>query len=151
MSRPLNSIFPLSKCVSTLKRGDVHTGRSTTRLKAGGEGPSFYGDPPDRQQLLLRFRVHVATQLPMGRSPGRGTLPSDNITTKKDPIRPSMPGGKTPYTDVANQELYVALTVLSGAYLFVKGCMIPTTGLRLAAGRSVKPPLGGKFAHKSII
>ena len=60
---------------------------------------------------------------------------------KEYPIRPSMPGGKTPYTDVANQELYVALTVLSGAYLLVKGCMIPTTGLRLAAGRSVKPPL----------
>ena len=46
-----------------------------------------------------------------------------------------MPGGKTPYTDVANQELYVALTVLSGAYLSVKGCVIPTTGYLLLLAR----------------
>ena len=67
-----------------------------------------------------------------------------------DLIRPSMPGGKTPYTDVANQELYVALTVLSGAYLSVKGCVILITGLSLAAGTSFKQPRRGKFAHKSI-
>ena len=77
MSRPLKSIVPQSNKLSNTQRWDeanVRTAGSATRLRLCATGPGLYGGRPDRdRQQLIRFRVHLATQLPTRHSPGNSS------------------------------------------------------------------------------